>query len=293
MNRSPRDDRTGRRGTGVTCSGTEPYPTQHDTLDRSGSRIHYWVCGPEDAPLVAFTHGASMDHRMFSSQVEPVVAAGYRVLTWDVRGHGYSKPIGRNFTVRAIAEDLSEIIDERGYEEATLVGQSFGGYVSQEFAFRYPNRVTALVVVGNTDITERPPRLEYVALRLSPYLFRLWPDGHLRKLIAKNTAQTTAVQKYAYNATCQLSKSEFVTVWKAVATCLHTAPDYRIPVPLLLTHGEGDKTGTIVRDSPSWADREPHARYEIVPDAGHNANQDNPSFFNSVLLEFLNEHVPA
>ena len=34
-------------------------------------------------------------------------------------------------------------------------------------------------------------------------------------------------------------------------------------------------------------------RYEVIPDAGHNANQDNPKFFNPHLVEFLREHVPA
>lgn len=79
-------------------NGDGAYPTRHDILDRSGSEIHYWVTGLEDGPLVAFTHGATMDYRMFDPQVGPVVNAGYRVLTWNVRGHRRSKPIGDAFT---------------------------------------------------------------------------------------------------------------------------------------------------------------------------------------------------
>ncbi|WP_227357110.1 alpha/beta fold hydrolase [Haladaptatus salinisoli] len=43
--------------------------TERGQLRRSGSEIHYWITGPEDGPLVACTHGASMDHRMFDPQV--------------------------------------------------------------------------------------------------------------------------------------------------------------------------------------------------------------------------------
>lgn len=271
----------------------EIYRTESGVLDRSGSPIRYWVAGSEDAPLVVFTHGASMDHRMFDPQVEPVVSAGYRVLTWDVRGHGASKPIGEEFTVSTVAEDLLAIVDRLGVDTLTLIGQSFGGYVSQEVAFRSPKRVTAIGVVGATNLMERPRTLEYIALRLSPYLFWIWPDSHLRGLIADSTAETEPVKEYAHDATCQLSKREFITVWKAVATCHRSKPGYRIRKPFLLTHGEQDATGTIARDAPSWAESEPRCRYEAIPNAGHNANQDNPAFFNRLLIEFLSEHVPV
>ncbi|GAB3026761.1 alpha/beta fold hydrolase [Natronobiforma cellulositropha] len=257
------------------------------TLERAGSTVHYWLAGPADGPLVACTHGASMDHRLFEPQVEPLANAGYRVLTWDVRGHGRSKPIGEPFTVPAVADDLLALLDELDAERTVLLGQSFGGYISQEVTYRHPERVAALGIVGSTDLLDRPPLLEYLALRLSPYLFRVWPDGHLRKLIAERTAHTDPVREYAFDATRQLSKREFLTVWDAVATCHRSDPAYRIERPLLLTHGGHDGTGTIARDAPAWAAREPNCRYEVIPDAGHNANQDNPDYFNRVLLEFL------
>ncbi|NDJ61253.1 MAG: hypothetical protein GYB67_09020, partial [Chloroflexi bacterium] len=53
-------------------------------LERDGTAIHYWLAGPETAPLVTFTHGALMDHRMFLPQVAALVPE-YRVLVWDVR----------------------------------------------------------------------------------------------------------------------------------------------------------------------------------------------------------------
>ncbi|OVE84110.1 alpha/beta fold hydrolase [Natronolimnobius baerhuensis] len=269
------------------------YWGEPNTLERGGSRIHYWVVGPDSGPLVVLTHGATMDHRLFDAQRQPLVDAGYRVLAWDVRGHGYSKPIGTGFSVPLVVEDLCAILDHLEYDEVILVGQSFGGYVSQELLFRSPERVSALCVIGATDITTTPPLLESLALRFSPYLFWLWPDRHLRKTIARYTAETVDAQRYAYSATCQLSKREFITVWTGVADSLHDEPAYRIEKPALLTHGESDRTGTIARDAPAWAAREPNCQYEVIPNAGHNANQDNPTVFNDLLLEFLREHVPV
>ena len=46
---------------------------------------------------------------------------------------------------------------------------------------------------------------------------------------------------------------------------------------------------TISKIAPDWAARDPESRYIVIPGAGHNANQDNPTFFNRLLLEFLDE----
>ena len=51
--------------------------TVEGLLERSGSRIHYWITGPKDAPLVTFTPGATMDHQMFDAQPPAVVGARY------------------------------------------------------------------------------------------------------------------------------------------------------------------------------------------------------------------------
>ena len=265
--------------------------TESGTLQRSGSEIHYWVTGPEDGPLVACTHGASMDHRMFNPQVQPLVAAGYRVLTWDIRGHGTSKPIGEEFSVASVADDLRALINQLGNKTAILVGHSFGGYVCQELTFQSPERVDALVVIGATDITTLPSRLERLGLTLAPYLFKIWPDNNLRKLVARNTAITPDVQRYAEEASRQLSKKEFVTVWKAIASCLHEESSYRIQQPFLLTHGELDETGIVAKVAPRWAAREPNCRYEVIPNAGHNANQDNPEAFTRLLFSFLEDNA--
>jgi 3-oxoadipate enol-lactonase len=79
----------------------------------------------------------------------------------------------------------------------------------------------------------------------------------------------------------------------ATARCLHPEPGYRIAQPLLLTHGAHDGTGNIRRSAPVWAPREPHARYTVVPAAGHVAHMDNPSFFDRLLLDFLHEQLPS
>ncbi|MFF0945956.1 alpha/beta fold hydrolase [Kocuria sp. CPCC 205300] len=263
-------------------------------VERSGCFLHAWVCGPEMAPLVVLLHGATMDHRMFGTQVGPLLEAGYRVMTMDLRGHGVSKPIGPGpLQVTDLADDVLALVGEVTADRFVVVGQSLGAYVAQNLVLRYPQRILALGIIGATCTTAPISRAELFLLRSSLLWFRLWPYGHLQGLMATSLALSPGVRAYAREAMSALSKQEFLAVWDAVTRVPRPRPGYRIEHPLLLTHGDEDRTGTIARSAPAWAARDPQARYEIVPDARHNANQDNPAFFNRVLVEFLAEHAPA
>lgn len=261
-------------------------------LERSGSQLHYWLFDErETAPWVILTHGATMDHRMFESQI-PILSEQYRVLAWDVRGHGHSKPIGDPFTIESAADDLLAILDQHEIEQAVFVGQSMGSYISQEILYRAPERVLALVSIGGTALVYEYSPVELNALRASLNLFRLTPYNQgFKRLVATNTAYTESAQEYAYEAISQLSREEFLSVWSGITQALRSDPEYRISVPLLITHGEHDLTGTVRAHAPLWADRDTEGQYIVIPDAGHNANQDNPEFFNQILLAFLSEHL--
>lgn len=111
--------------------------------------------------------------------------------------------------------------------------------------------------------------------------------------MANTTALRPEIRHYAEEAMVTMSKRYFVEVWRGVTRALHADPSYRVPVPFLLTHGEHDRTGNIARTAPAWAARETHCQYHVVPNAAHNANQDNPEFLNRVLLQFLEDCYPA
>lgn len=265
------------------------------TLPRAGSLIHYWLHGDSNGPVIALTHGASMDHRMFDPQIAPLVEAGYRVLTWDVRGHGKSKPLGSTpISVGDMSDDLMSVLDDAGiHGQICIGGQSMGGYIAQDLVLRFPERVAAVVIVGSTCTTASIPWWERWALRTSTGWLTVWPWNNLKRAMAKAVSLRPAVREYAYEAESMMTKHDFIEVWRGVAGAIHPQPGYRITVPLLLTHGDQDKTGNIAKIAPAWARREPHCRYEVIPDAAHNANQDNPEAFNRIMMSFLGQHYPV
>jgi pimeloyl-ACP methyl ester carboxylesterase len=271
--------------------------TQAHVLDRAGSQLHYWTSGPADGSLVVFTHGATLDHDMFEPQQGSLAAAGYRVLTWDMRVHGRSKPMGTPFTLRVAADDLIAILDEVGRDSAILVGHSFGGFVSQEVVFRHPGRVRALAFIGCTDLAGGPSRWMQVASVILARLLPRFSVETFRRRTVKDLSTRDDVKHYGYEATGRLSKDEFITVIMAGVDCLAAdlgyGTGYTIPRPFLLTHGAHDNAnrGVVTRRAPKWAAKEPKCTYQIVPGAGHTANLDNPEAFNRLLLDFLAQHA--
>lgn len=264
------------------------------TLQRAGCPLHYWTGGAAGQPWLVFMHGATMDHRMFNAQVE-ALASDYRVLVWDARGHGQSQPIGADFSLQRCTKDMLAILDAQGIDQAVLCGQSLGGYIAQHIYRLAPQRVQALIIIGSTPIAKAYSRLEVWALKASLPLFRLWPYGHFTQTIARMHGRRPDVQGYMLQAARQIPRKDFVTIWQAVTVAVDEKgdPALRFDVPLLLLHGEHDRAGTIRRDMPQWAGQEQHAVCQVIPDAAHNANQDNPEFTNQAILAFLQEHVAA
>ena len=261
-------------------------------LVRDGCHLHYWLGGPEGRPLIVFMHGATMDHRMFNFQVEALLP-DYQILVWDARGHGLSKPLGPEFSLEICAQDMLTILDHLQVSQVVLCGQSLGGYIAQHIYFAAPERVQAMIIIGSTPISIAYSKLEVWALKASLPLFRFWPYKHFAKTVAKNTAQSPLVRDYALKAVHQVDRDDFLTIWKAVTMAIdhQGRPDLKIEVPMLLVHGDNDKTGTIKRDMPIWSSHEKKATFHIIPDAGHNANQDNPEFSNRLMVDFLRQHV--
>ncbi len=256
-------------------------------LERQGCNLHFWLTGKEGKPLLVFTHGATIDHHMFDEQL-PVLENDYRILTWDMRGHGESRPMGEAYTVPTAVEDLIAILDFVGANKAVFVGQSTGGYVNQELVFRHPERVAALVMIDCICITFKLSRMDSFMVGISAPLMRMYPYKLLVKQSVDASSIKPAIREYLMRVTLELSKDDFVTIMSGVAKSIHYEPNYRITQPMLIVRGDQDKLGNIAKDAPVWATRD-KALLVIIPDAGHVSNQDNPTFFNRVLLEFLKD----
>ena len=254
----------------------------------AGATIKYWTNHNTSKPALFFLHGAAMDHAMFDSQYA-AFTDDYYIIAWDARGHGASRPVEGAFDLTDLARDCLGILDDLQLSEATLVGQSEGGMIAQEVYRLQPERVKALITVGASPIMLPYTKADIWLLQFSATLIKLWPYSNFMKALARKTSSKEDVRAYALQTVQNISKKDFLSIWDGVTGSLkqNGIPGMKITIPLLITYGEKDTTGTVKKNNIRWKSYQPNAELVVIPDAGHNANQDNAAFFNDLMANFL------
>jgi 3-oxoadipate enol-lactonase len=253
-------------------------------LARPDALLHYWTAGPSDAPVVVLLHGATLDHRAWAPQID-ALSGRFRIVAPDLRGHGVS---GGRFGFRAAVDDVLAVLDALPIELCLLVGLSLGGNIAQEVLRRRPGSVRALVAADTTcNSAARHPIAASLSVAALQAQAALAGDGFARQA-AHATSLNPQVREYVMEVNARRSGHETAAILTSLlTTALLAEPEYRLPVPTLLVHGQFDHIGDIAATMPAWSQREPLASYATIPNAGHASNLDNPEAFTGLLTGFL------
>src|SRR5260221_4938436 len=103
----------------------------------AAGKIYYDLPGPENGPVVCFTHSLASDSGMWAEQLPPLLAAGYRVLRLDMRGHGGSDPVAGAYTIAQLAGDVAAGLDFLAISRVQYVGLSIRGMIGQAFGIEH------------------------------------------------------------------------------------------------------------------------------------------------------------
>jgi len=246
----------------------------------NGISIHYEDSGK--GPAVFLTHGYGAAGAMWEPQRKPLNDAAYRLVSWDMRGHAetespddptqYSEPL-------TIA-DMSGLMDLLGIEKAVVGGLSLGGFMSLAFQLAYPERVRALVLCDTgPGYRSEEPRAKWN--RMAEKSATNFEEKGLDA--AGRSPEVQAAVKYHRSALGLAHAARGMLAQFDSRVIDHLSG---IDVPTLIIVGERDEP--YHHASRYMQSKIPSARLEIIPDAGHAANIDQPEAFNRVLLDFLN-----
>jgi 3-oxoadipate enol-lactonase len=115
--------------------------------------VSYTVDGPAGAPVVVLSNSLGATRDMWNLQV-PALAERYRVVSYDVRGHGDSPAPPGPYTLDDLVDDAVALLDRVGAERAHLVGVSLGGMTAMRMAVREPHRVRRMVLLCTSASTD-------------------------------------------------------------------------------------------------------------------------------------------
>jgi len=250
-------------------------------------------------PTVVLIHGGFVDRRMWVPQVK-ALAPEYRVLCYDLRGHGRTGPSSlTSYSVERFADDLQALLSALNIQRATVCGLSFGGMVAQAFASKYTPVLEGLVLADtavSTTLTWSDKLQRYLLAPRWLFLPTIRLLGGRRFVdfsfwMARRTrnphwfGRQEAVRAYVEETMLQMSTEEYAKMYGAIYD--FAVVDLSVVrVPTLLLNGE-HVSRSVHRHAVYIQKTIAGAEAVIVPGAGHLSNMENPAAFNDALRRFL------
>lgn len=243
----------------------------------------------QGTPLLLI-HGLGSSARDWERQI-PYFSKNYRVITYDVRGHGQTdKPAGP-YGIPLFAQDTAEFMKILNIESAHVVGISMGGMIALQLAVNAPERIRSLVVVNTgAELIVRSFRefLMVLQRKLIVRLLgmqkmgeilsgRLFPDPEheeLRKIFVEHWAEN---DPRAYRDSMQGLLGWSVTDKLGF-----------IPCPTLIVSADNDYTPVEVKEA--IVAKMPNAKLVVIPNSHHAVPVERPEEFNRIVGEFLAEN---
>ncbi len=120
-------------------------PKENDTIHANGIELYYEVYG-EGEPLLLL-HGWTQSSRFWSDYI-PAYAQHFEVYAIDLRGHGKTSQLSRDFSMKKASDDIFAFMDQLGLEKAKAIGLSYGGLILLELAVSSPDKIESMVLIG-------------------------------------------------------------------------------------------------------------------------------------------------
>lgn len=276
-------------------SGNPPFPAPASRwISARGVRLHLLEWGDPAAPPLVCVHGAGA-HAHWWAACAPRLAARFRLLACDLRGHGRSAPAPDGaYDVAAHAADLAAWTAALRLGPLHLVGHSLGGLIALAHAAAHPGAVLSLTCV-DSPLRISPATAAYLArlARFPVVSFRSLEDAIRRfRLVPAATSATPAVLRHVATHALRRTPDGRWTRNGDRAALAGLAPvDLRpalrqLACPILLVRGAHSAV------LPSGAFRRlaalvPHAACAEIPDAHHHVMLDQPGLFAATLISFL------
>ncbi|MFE3001793.1 alpha/beta fold hydrolase [Nocardia sp. NPDC059246] len=269
----------------------------------NGISLNYQVKGDRSkgtdvkgaAPLVVMIMGTGSGGRVWElHQVPALVAAGFRVCTFDNRGIAPSFESPAGITIDDLVRDTAALIEFLDEGPALVVGQSMGARVAQELALARPDLVRkAIFMAGHARLDQFQKTLSFGEHELDASGTRLPAKYEAAMTAIMNLSPATMADPHA--ARDWLDLFEFtggpaapgVRAQRRMDHDFDRTQAYRAITVPCLSMGFADDRMIPPYLSREVADIIPGARYQEVPDAGHFGYLEQPEAVNKILLEFF------
>ncbi|MFE4857767.1 alpha/beta fold hydrolase [Streptomyces sp. NPDC056670] len=268
----------------------DPGPPSEFHLSRAGCRLHAFDWGGT-GPEVLLLHGGGLTAHTWDFVCLGLRGAA-RLIALDLRGHGDSG-WSEDYRIATMAEDVIATADHLGFDRVRLVGMSLGGVVAAHVAGTRPDRVERLVLVDvapGVDF-ESTGRVRAFTAGLGPVddldavvdaAMRVSPRAHR----ASVTYRMRSLFRRAPNGEWVPKNDPRPPDFPAILAAIEQLASQLGELPVLLVRG-GRSRVLPQSTAERLVGRVPDGGLVVVPDAGHNVQEDNPAALTAALRAFL------
>jgi len=248
--------------------------------------------GREDGQTFVLVHGWTNDRRIWAPVARLLSERGHRVVLYDQRGHGQSKPGTDGLTIDAIGADMATVVRYLDAETVVIAGHSMGGMAAQAFAIESPedlrDRVAAVALVStaSTDLGARGPSALFAPRVLGSALTnRLVGNTRLGPVLVRGTMGRKATLtnlRAMYETFVETEPATRAAFYDAMAAMDLSEGLADVDVPVLVVSGKRDQL-VPHKNSRRLAELINGARFEAVPGAGHMLPLETPDLLADLL----------
>ena len=250
----------------------------------------YDLTGPSDAPVIVFVHGLGLNRKVWDKFV-PRFAQRYRVLNYDLFGHGETVAPPQKPNLTTFSEQLLDLLDELEIQKCSIIGFSLGGMINRRFAIDHPERLQSMAILNSPHERgdEAQKLVEQRALdsaaggpgatldaTIERWFTKAYIEAHgdfiqtVRDWVLANDTEVYAMcrEVLAFGVPELIRPQPPITHPTLVITCEHDS-------------------GSTPAMSQAIASEIEGAQVIIVPELQHMGLSENPSFFITAIEEFL------
>jgi 3-oxoadipate enol-lactonase len=261
-------------------------------LTLNGITVNYDDNGPLYAPPIIFLHGFPFNKSMWEMQAE-ALKNNFRVISYDLRGHGNTVATDGNFSLETLTDDLIQFMDALHLKRVMLCAISLGAYIALNAVEKHPERFNAMVVSGvqcqadTEDVKEeRLKIIEHIKDRgIDEYVDESMKHLFATRSFTSRKEEVRAVRNMIIATPVKSICDTLLALTKRKETCGQLS---EINMPVMILAGKEDYI-TPVSAAQFIHKSVKGSVLHILDYAGHLANMENTHDFNEHLKDFVNQ----